>query len=222
MKKIILGLIVLFAIIAAVMIWRTYKDASGNPVVVSSPTSGVSIAHTNEELCMSGDFTRLLDQEVTFNKEIIKDKFVQYLRSTLNNWLSGEYGTINKPKLSDKCEYGGLLRGVQCPDAVFTDASYGIPEIGEEYLKSKFIVLQTDPAPGGGESIVLMFKNKPDKIFYAWVYRYYDKDPLDPNDIHGFDLRALNEYGLTENEAPSIEETQKMFINQLCNQETGI
>lgn len=196
-------------------------DTDNDSAITPNPTN-VSIAHTNEELCKAGDFTRLLDQEVDFNKEIVKDRFVQYLRLTLNNWISGKYGSINEPKLSNKCEHGGLLRSLQCPDAVFMDESFGIPEIGEEYLKSKFIVLKTDTALGGGASIVLMFKDKPDKVFYAWVYRYYDNDPLDPDDIQGFDLRGLSEYTLGKNNRPNIEEIQKMFITQLCNQEIGI
>lgn len=244
-KKIILGLIILSAIVTvtvtAFIIWQTSKNTSNNSVAISNPTSdvlnvrasstsnelvvgtnptsSVSIAHTNEELCKSGDFTNLLDQEITFNKEIAENKFVQYLRTTLNNWIAGKYGTINEPKFSDKCQYAGLLRGMQCPDSVFNSRNFDIPETPEEYFKSKFIVLETSRAPLGGESFFLIFKDKPDKVFYAWVYRYYETDPVDPNDIHGFDFRGFLEQNLTESD---IEEIQKKAINQLCNQEVGI
>ena len=206
-------------IILGVLFFIKENKSSPNPIP-SPPTS--TIAHLKDELCKVGAYSTPLAQEISFNEEVVKDRFVQYLRIALNNWLSGKYDTISNPRLSNQCEYGGLVDGLQCPDTVFTDSSYGISKIEQDYLKSKFIVFQTDPAPFGGESIVLMFKDKPDKVFYAWVYRYYDKDPSDPNDIRGFDLRALNEYDLTENKAPSIEETQKMFINQLCNEGLGI
>src|SRR3989344_9210150 len=189
----------------------------------NSPTSTIKsplaeIAHSQVELCKAGAFSSPLAQEIDFNKGVVKDRFVQYLRIALDNWLSRKYGTATKPETSYECLHTGLLDGKQCPDGAFDDGDYenGLSKISQDYLKSKFVVLQTDPAPGGGESIVLIFKDKPDKAFYAWVYRYWENDPLDPKDIRGFDLRALNEYDLTENQAPSLQETQKMFINQLC------
>lgn len=83
-----------------------------------------------------------------------------------------------------------------------------------DYMKSKFIVLTIDIAPGGGASIVLIFKNRPDKVFYVWIYKYEDNS--------GYDLRGFTEYNLAKNEAPNIEKTQKLFINQLCDKDFGI
>lgn len=82
-----------------------------------------------------------------------------------------------------------------------------------DYIKGKFIVLATSTAPGGGSSIILMFKDKPDKVFYAWVYDYLDGK---------YDLRGFMEYDLAKNEAPNIQETQKSFINQLCDKDFGL
>lgn len=218
-EKIILGLLITFIIVAVVLIWQTYKSTSKDFIATTDPIK-VTVAHTNEELCKSGDFTTLLDEEIKFNQEISKDRFVQYLRIAFNNWLSGKYNSVPHPKTSYKCLHTGLLKGKQCPDDIFVESNYDddLFKINLDYLKSKFIVLQTDPAVGGGESIVFMFKDKPDKIFYAWVYRYRGGNEV----IKGFDLRALKEYDLEKNEAPNIMETQKIFINQLCSQEAGI
>jgi len=187
--------------------------------IVSTPTPD-SVAHSKTDLCKVGAFFSPLPDEVNFNKEVLQDKFVQYLRASLNNWLSGKYGSATNPKTSYECPHTGLLDGKQCPDSAFDEGDYenGLSKINQDYLKSKFIVLQTDIAPGGGVSIILMFKDKPDKVFYAWVYRYRGVDEV----IRGFDLRAFNEYDLTGNDAPGVEETQKMFINQLCSDNFGI
>ncbi len=74
--------------------------------------------------------------------------------------------------------YYGTYQKKHCEDSAYNPMT-GPAFFSEDsnFLRSKFIVLQTDIAPGGGESIILMFKDKPDKIFYAWVYNrdnYYD------------------------------------------------
>ena len=39
-----------------------------------------------------------------------------------------------------------------------------------EYFRSKFVVLARDANPFGGNLITLIFEDRPDKIFVAWVY----------------------------------------------------
>jgi len=223
--KITIGTVILIGIL---VFGRSYFM---NSRIVSTPTpTPYTVAYSKTDLCKEGAFTSPSIQEVNYNKEIAQDKFVQYLRTAINNWLSGRYGSAMNPK-SSECSHYGLLDGKQCPDAVYYDANYDpdgifeegdydndLSKIGLDYLESKFIILQTDPEPRGGKSIVLMFKNKPDKIFYAWIYGYLGEN----NKIVGFDLRALNEYDLAGNKAPSLGETQKVFINQLCNDSFGI
>lgn len=176
---------------------------------------GILVAHSKEELCKDSSFTAPLAQEMDFYKKVSKDNFVKYLRLALNNFLSGKYGTPTNPKTSYKCYDTGLIDGVQCPDGAFDDNgyTYGLSKIDPTYLKSKFIVLQVDSAPMGGETIILLFKDKPDKVFGAWVYGYSEN--------RGFDLRAFSEYDLSQNEAQNIIETQKMFINQICSPDIG-
>jgi len=197
--------------------------------ITSSPTpTPDTVAHSKAELCKAGTFTSPSSEEI--NHEI-KDKFALYLRTALNNWLSGKYGSATNPKTSYECLHTGLLDGKQCPDGVYYDANYDpdgifeegdydndLSKINQDYLKSQFIVLEEGPAATGGASILLIFKDKPDKVFYAWVYRYLSED----DKIIGFDLRALEEYDVTKNGAPSLAETQDMFINQLCNDNFGI
>lgn len=141
---------------------------------------------TNEELCREGNFVAPLEQEIAFNESIKKDEFVQHLRKMLDNPEAGIGLTTNFDNITKYADY----------------------------IKSKFIVLSTDIAAGGGESIVLMFKDRPDKVFYAWVYDYKNNS--------GYDLRGFTEYSLAKNEAPDIDETQKLFSSQLCDKDFGI
>lgn len=210
------GVVILIMVIA--FTFYNSKNTSIHTTPSTTPTPDIT-AYSKDELCKDWVFTSPSIQEVNFNKEMAQDRFVKYLRTALNNWLSGKYGSATHPKTSYECPYTGLMYGKQCPDGAFDEGDYssGLSKIDPTYLKSKFIVLSADGAPGGGESIVLLFKDKPDKVFYAWVYRYRDDNDV----IKGFDLRALDEYDLSKNEAPSVTETQKMFTNQICSPDIG-
>lgn len=180
-----------------------------------------NVARSKEELCQVGSFTAPLAEELDFYQEVSRDDFVKYLRVALDNFLSGKYGSATHPRTSYKCLHTGLIEGVQCPDGTFDEEGefkYGLSKIDRTYLASKFIVLGTDVAVTGGESIVLLFKDRPDKVFNAWVYRYRGEGDI----IRGFDLRAFDEFDLTKHNAPDINETQEIFINQICSPELGI
>jgi hypothetical protein len=45
-----------------------------------------------------------------------------------------------------------------------------LKEWSSDYYKSKFIVCSRDIDPFGGTLITLVFQDRPDKIFVAWVY----------------------------------------------------
>jgi hypothetical protein len=54
----------------------------------------------------------------------------------------------------------------------------------KDYYQSKFIVCSLDPAAFGGSLITIMFQDRPDKVFQAWVYEKGGKN--------GAVLRAMN------------------------------
>ena len=142
---------------------------------------------TKEELCAAVQFTEPLQQEIDYSEEINKEGYIVYLRETFNEML------LN-PEIYKS---DGLI--------LFPDTSY---------LQSKFIVLSTDYAPGGGYSVVLLFKDKPDRIFYAWVYEFHSSTE--------YYLRSFKEYDTDENNSPSVGKSQRIFINQICNNEMGL
>ena len=142
---------------------------------------------TKEELCATVQFTEPLQQEIDYSEEINKEGYIVYLRETFNEML------LN-PEIYKS---DGLI--------LFPDTSY---------LQSKFIVLSTDYAPGGGYSVVLLFKDKPDRFFYAWVYEFHSSKD--------YYLRSFKEYDTDENNSPSVGKSQRIFINQICNNEMGL
>lgn len=178
---------------------------------ISNPDD-ILLARTNEELCKPNAFTALLDQEVKFNQEIIEDKFIQHLRFAIDNFLNKKYESI------EACGgYYGYYQGKYCEDSAYNPTTGPVFFFEDnDFLRSKFIVLYADTASVGGMSINLMFKDKPDQIFCAWVYGrddYYD--------LRGF-YNYNHEAAPNREDVPSPREAQKIFINQLCNQEAGI
>ena len=151
-----------------------------------SDSDQLKVFTTKEKLCAVVQFTQPLQQEIDYNEDINKEGYIVYLRNTFNDML------INPEIYKDEL-------------ILFPDTSY---------LQSKFIVLNTDYAPGGGYSVVLLFKDKPDRIFYAWVYEFHStKD---------YYLRSFKEYDTDENNSPSVGKSQRIFINQICNDEMGL
>jgi hypothetical protein len=190
--------------------WMTWKWQCGyEQSTIQSIDSSAATSSVQPTLCQTVPFNSPTATETNYNKSISEDPFVQYVRTALNDFLTNGYATC----ASGTCE-SGLLNDVHYPDG----ANFELQNISSDYLKSKFIVISTDVAPMGGKSIVLMFKDKPDKVFYAWVYDYRDSSGHN----QGFDLRGFLEYDLKSNGAPDIETTQKMFIDQLCNPNFGI
>jgi hypothetical protein len=128
--------------------------------------------------------------------------------------------------VTSTCSYTGLLNGTHCADFGYDESNDTGSALFSEsagVLGGRFIVLETDPAPGGGESIVLMLKNQPDEIFYAWVYDYTNSDSAATGTITGYDLRALDQYTSEPgSDTPSISETQHAYIDQLCGPNMGI
>jgi hypothetical protein len=109
-------------------------------------------------------------KEAVFTKEqlekyyhVYKNPFVKHLRRALNIFLEG--------KKEAEVAFG--------PDT----------EKYSEYLKGKFIVLTINRALGGGCDMLIIFQDKPDKVFYAWVYKLAGEEGKDE-----YELRTFKEY----------------------------
>ena len=98
-----------------------------------------------------------------------KDPFVLQIRKALNGYLAG------------------TNEGMESPDIVIkkddlNGSPSGLASFDKEYYKSKFVVLAIDDALFGGKDISIIFQDKPDIIFTAWVYKF--------SDVH-YDLRGF-------------------------------
>ncbi len=155
-KEVGISLAVLFAVgLGGYLLQQRYGSTSIPaiaPVGVISGTSTETEVTTSkilsrEELCKIGNFTKPLKQEVDYNSEISKDTSDQYLRLSIDDFLTKNYVTTN-------CSYSGQQHdGRHCADGAYDEAmnEYSLTRIDPTYLKSKFIVLSVDQAPGGGK-----------------------------------------------------------------------
>lgn len=91
------------------------------------------------------------EQEAHFTPEQLQDYYlvytnpaVRYLRTVFDAYLQGKPGHTAEFELLKKWD--------------------------REYYRSKFMVCSRDPNPFGGQFVTIMFQDKPDKIFVAWVY----------------------------------------------------
>lgn len=104
-----------------------------------------------ESASESAKESQIPEGEANFTKEqyemyyrCYKEPEVKYLRKALNAYLDGKGGTQAENSLLEKWD--------------------------KEYFKSKFIVLSLDKCILGGRFVTLMFQEKPDKVFVAWLY----------------------------------------------------
>lgn len=111
---------------------------------------------------------------------VYKNPFVLYLRKALNAYLANDSSEVNISMAAvEKGNSDGIISGLDAFE--------------KDYYKSKFIVLSINDSLGGGKDIQMIFQDKPDRIFYAWVYKlaggnyelrgFNSKEHFDENEI---------------------------------------
>ena len=78
-----------------------------------------------------------------------KDPYVIFLRKTFDDFLNENY------IVGDNISIIGL---------------HGLKLYDKEYFRSKFFVLTIENAEGGGVNLEIGFVDKPDRVFFAWIY----------------------------------------------------
>jgi hypothetical protein len=195
-------------IIAILLFWYKNKQNQAATLKLNSIVQQAIIpplATSQETLCKAGTFTTPSPNEISHNQSMSEDVYVQYVRTAINYYLNNDYSTGAK--------YNGLVDGVHNPDSAYTE----FEAIDEDYLRSKFIVIATDTAPGGGEEIDLIFKDKPNQVFSASVNDYTDST----GHIHGFNLGDFSVYDSASNGALDMQTIQQAYINQICDPNFG-
>lgn len=118
----------------------------------------------------------MTSEEIVFTDEqlqqyyaVYDDPFVKHVRVGLNGYLDGSNSGMLDPSFTIESREGdGMTAGLESFDRA--------------YYQGKFIVFALNDHLGGGKEVDLMFQDKPDRMFGAWVYNIGD----DTYDLRGF------------------------------------
>ena len=135
--------------------------------------------------------SELNPKEVEEYYQTYKKPYVQFLRKALDAYLANDSSGVNISTgavKEDRRE--GIITGLDAFD--------------KNYYKSKFVVVTIDDSIAGGKDIQIMFQDKPDRIFYAWVYELADGT---------YELRGFNskEY-FDPDKMKKLNEAYKQFL----------
>lgn len=125
------------------------------------------------------------------DEEIYNNPYIKHIRTALNGYLDG---TNN-----------GIENGVIEPPDDMPDC--GLNTLDKSYYKSKFIVFGADDGEYGGVQADIVFIDKPDAIFWAWVYRY-------AGDNDEYVLRGFCKNGPKEEFEEKFSEMMKEIIKK--------
>ncbi len=96
------------------------------------------------------------EEEIQQYKETLKGPYVAQVRTGLNGYLDGSNNGIDGDFTIKRKQEDGIISGLESFD--------------KSYYQSKFIVIGVDDFIGGGKEVSIIFQDKPDKMFGAWVY----------------------------------------------------
>lgn len=144
LKYILSSVFLLIAIVVMFLVWKYYREKEQK-------------FHMFFALKLY-TIQRALPEEKNIN--IYRDDpYVIHIRKVLDGYLKGQ------PKLTE--EYKNAV--------IFGEEFNRIPtsrrKSFDEYCKSRFVVCWIGENLMGGRMIDLIFQDKPDKLFYAWVYK---------------------------------------------------
>jgi len=136
-------------------------------------------------------------QEIHFTEEELKsyyssydNPFVLHIRKALDNYLAGTNEGINPLAIKVNKSEDSTIDGLD--------------SFSKDYYKSRFIVFAINNNEFGGKNISIVFQDKPDKLFNAWVYQLPDGT---------YELRAFwQNKSFTETEMKKIQKEYKIYL----------
>ena len=171
MKKII---IIISGLILLGLVFFTLKNSNVllNAVRPSStpPTPTPTVSGSTEGEIAELEFT---PEQLEGYYKVYSNPFVLHVRKALNGYLDGTNDGILSPETAIKAQtLEGAFPGNGIENAKSTPA--GLDSFSKDYYRSKFIVMAIDDGITGGKIINIIFQDKPDKLFNAWVYKGED------------------------------------------------
>jgi len=109
--------------------------------------------------------------KTTSEKEFYDNPYIKHLRTAFNGYLEG---TNN-----------GVEEGVAEKSKLESELKCGLGSFDKSYFKSNFNVIEVERNDYGGIVAYIAFSDKPDRVFWAWIYQYGGGD---------YTLRGFCEY----------------------------
>lgn len=100
----------------------------------------------------------LTQEQMAQYAETYKNPFVLHVRKALNGYLDGSNVGMSAPSVVIESEEKDGTK-------------YGLDSFDKDYYRSKFVVYAVNDSLAGGKNVVIIFQDKPDKAFVAWVYK---------------------------------------------------
>ncbi len=126
---------------------------------------------------------------------VYKNPNVVLLRESLNAYLAGDS--------SRACIFQGAVEAQRGMGIIS-----GLDAFSKDYYKSKFIVATIDDNAENGKDIQIIFQDKPDRIFYAWV----GKNPYEEDCLLGFNSKEDFEKEEAREEMRQLIEPYRQFL----------
>lgn len=144
-NKIILVAVALVVVGLSVFLFS--KKTLQNPI-----TSNESSSTENSLVAVKSPDSTISDEQ------IYKNPFVTHIRVALDSYLKGTNQGMDFPEVVINAHNENRVPGC------------GLSKFSKDYYQGKFIVLDSDTNELGGRQTDIVFIDKPDKIFWTWVY----------------------------------------------------
>lgn len=150
-----LVIVLTLTIIFIVYPWAKSRIAMAKRLASSQAVSNTTTADNTEELQFS-------QEQLAGYYRSYENPYVIATRKALNSYLNGG---------SDSLEREIAVKTWRDDQGIL----YGLDSFDKSYYQSKFIVFAINDYIGGGRMISIIFKDKPDKVFAAWIYDVGDE-----------------------------------------------
>jgi hypothetical protein len=180
---IILGIIfIAILIIIFVRYFDDLNNTNADNTNINNNSSGLSN--------VNGELFNEQGQSIDFYYQVYENPYVIHIRTALDGYLDGTNEGISVSEVAvNSWENEGSPAGLDSFD--------------KDYYKSKFIVLTINDNIAGGQIVDIIFQDKPDKVFTAWVYQTGDT-----YDFRGF-WQNMN---YTDEVMQEVNEEFKIFL----------
>lgn len=184
MSKTFYKIIIAIQFVAIVML--TVGLFANDPIVSNKQTLDTELVSQSE----------ILQNEEQY-KKTYNQPYVKFLRTALDDYLAGD-GSSER-----------ILQASVTPinkDGITS----GLDSFDKGYYESKFVIFSIDDSISGGKDIQIIFQDKPDRIFYAWVYELSD------------DNYELRDFKSEEYPAEKMHEIVEAYKDYVFNKDLAI